>query len=178
MSVAGSSRHQHGLTLVEMLVVLGVIALVGGVVITTLPKGTPDAERAARGFAREVVALSDLAITSGAPSGLSASEDGTLRLHAYANGWTERGPLPLPGGIRTDLVPAGDILAPDPEPTGTLIVYRPPGQDAEPPAPAPPVTFSATGEVTPFTARFQGEGQEAWLVTVGPFAETAVTRAQ
>ena len=150
---------------------IALAAVLTAVAIQTVPSGTSDAEAAARDFAREVAALSDDAVVGGRTIGLSAGAG--LSVHAYDDGWTVARAL---GGedVRVTLTPGGEVLTPDPVPTGTLVIYRPPGEAPEEEAPPPPVLFGPTGEVTPFAATF-ADDEEAWTVAVGPFGETAVS---
>ena len=168
-------RAQQGLTLVELLVVLVVMALIGAVAVATLPPPVTEAERAARRLAARVPGLVDEAIISARPLGLDADTDG-LKVFTYeAEGWTPRAAEAMPHDLRLDLTPAEEVLPPDPPPTGTLLVYRPPGaREAEPAPPPPPVTVSPTGEVTPFV--LEVEGRERWLVRVDASGEAEVTR--
>ena len=170
---AGRAR-QRGLTLVEVLAVIALGAVMTAVALTTVPRGGGEAEAAARAFAREVRALSDAAVVGGRTSGLSAAEG--LSVHAYDDGWTIARALAVPEGVAVALSASDELLPADPAPTGTLVIYRPPGEEPEEEAPPPPVLFGPTGEVTPFEARFEDD-DDAWMVTVGPFGETAVSGA-
>ena len=170
-SAPGSS--ERGLTLVEVLVVVGVMALMTAVVVTTVPPATSEAEAAARDLSREVTALADEAVTRGRTLGLSA-EDG-LEVLTYTDEWRTDRTLPLTRDLRVAVEAADELLPPDEMPTGTLVIYRPPGDEAEEAPPPPPVLFGPTGEVTPFVLRVE-DRREAWTVTVGPFAEAEVAR--
>lgn len=174
MAQDGAKRRplrQDGLTLVEVLAVIALAAVLTAVVIQTVPSGTSDAEAAARDFAREVAALSDGAVVSGRTAGLSA--DPQLAVHAFDDRWAVSRTL-TGEDVRVTLTPQGEVLAPDPVPTGTLVIYRPPGEEPGEEAPAPPVLFGPTGEVTPFAAVFEDD-EEAWTVTVGPFGEAVIS---
>lgn len=172
---ARSARAQRGFTLVELLVVLVVMALLGAVALTTLPPPVSDAERAARAVAARLPALRDEAIVSARPIGIEAGPGLTV-LTYEAQGWEPREGVDLPAELRLDLAPADEILPPDPPPDGTLLVYRPPGErDRAPPLPPPPVTFSPTGEVTPFV--LEVSGRERWRVDVDASGGAEVSRA-
>ena len=167
--------RQRGLTLVELLVVIAIMALLGAVVVATLPSRTSEAERAARAFASRLPALGDDAVTRGRPLGLDV-QDGVVTLSHGPEGWTPLTTEALPEGVRVTIDPADELLPPDPPPRGTLIVYRPPGAREEaPPPPAPPVAFWPTGETTPFTAVF--DGAERWEVLVDAGGRSEVSRA-
>lgn len=167
---------QAGLTLIEVLVVIGLMGLMTAIVVLTVPPRAGEAELAARAFSREVASLADQAVVRGRTVGLGEAEGG-LSAYAYADGWAPSRALAGGEGLRTALTPADEVLPPDPVPTGTLLVYRPPGEEAAPEVPPPPVLFAPTGEVTPFAARFEGD-RETWVVTVGAFGEAEVARAR
>ena len=153
---------------------IGLAALMTAVVLLTVAPGTSDAETAARDFAGRIAGLSDRAVVTSRAVGLSA--DGAVTIHAFGEGgWSPAETVALPGGVRAEVTPGDELLPPDPVPKGTLVIYRPPGEEPEEEAPAPPVLFGPTGEVTPFAARFEDD-EEAWTVTIGPFGETAVSR--
>ena len=175
-SATGSDAlaRQRGLTLVELLVVIAIMALLGAVVVATLPSRTSEAERAARAFASRLPALGDDAVTQGRPLGLDI-KDGVVTLAHGPEGWAPLTTEALPEGVRATIDPADELLPPDPPPRGTLIVYRPPGEREEtPPPPPPPVAFWPTGESTAFTARFEGE--ERWMVLVDADGRAEVRR--
>ena len=154
------------------------MALIGAVVIGTLPAAVSDAERAARRIAAELPGLGDEAVVAARPIGLDAGE-GLVVLTYEAEGWTPRETRAVADGLALTVAAADEILPPDPPPTGTLLVYRPPeerGQDREPPPPPPPVVFSPTGEVTPFVLTV--EGAERWQVAVDGSGDAEVTRAE
>ena len=174
----GARAVQGGLTLVELLVVLVVMALIGAVVIGTLPPPASEAERAARRVAADLPALGDEAVVSARPIGLDAG-DGIVVLTYGTDGWTPRESREVADGLSLSVAAADEILPPDPPPTGTLLVYRPPSEretDREPPPPPPPVIFSPTGEVTPFVLTV--EGRERWQVAVDGSGRPEVSRAE
>ena len=151
------------------------MALVGAVAIATLPPPVTEAEATAERLAGRLPRLVDEAIVRARPLGLDADADGLTVLTYEADGWTPRETEAAPRDVRLDLVPADEILPPDPPPTGTLLVYRPPGQGEEaPPPPPPPVILSPTGEVTPFVLTV--EGRERWEVRVDASGEAEVAR--
>ena len=176
-SAPGSNRRaQSGLTLVEVLAVIGLSALMTAVVLLTVAPGTSDAETAARGFAGRVAGLSDRAVVTGRAVGLSAGAE--LTIHDFgADGWSPAGTVALPEGVQADPTAEDELLPQDPVPKGTLVIYRPPGEEAQEEVPPPPVTFGATGEATPFSAVFD-DGDEAWIVSVGPFGDVEVAREE
>lgn len=155
---------------------IGLAGVMTAVVLLTVAPGTSDARTASEAFARSVTALSDRAVVTGRTVGLSADDQGGLSVHGFDDGWRRTGGIEIEDGVSVVFRPADDILPPDPVPKGTLVIYRPPGDDSEEEAPPPPVLFGPTGEATPFVARFEAE--EAWLVTVGPFGDVEISRAQ
>ena len=88
---------QRGLTLVELLVVLVIMALLGAVILGTLPAPVTDTERAARRFAARLPALTDEAVTRGRTLGLEAGAG--LRVMTYADEWKTLRTLPLTRGM-------------------------------------------------------------------------------
>ena len=168
---AGRAR-QRGLTLIEALVVIAIMALLTAVVVATAPPGTTDAEAAARAFRQDVIALSDEAVVTGRALGLAGD---ALSVLVFTEAWEPARTLGVPVGVRAMLRPADEVLAPDPVPEGTLLIYRPPGEPDEEEAPPPPVRFGPTGEVTPFAATF-ADDRDAWRVTVDAFGDAEVIR--
>ena len=167
---------QAGLTLVEVVLVVGIMALLSVTVLMTLTPPATEAEKAARAFAARVPALSDRAVTTGRTLGFSAEAGETTHAHGQ-DGWEATETADWPETISVQLTPGDEILPADPPVEGTLLIYRPPGEEAPPPPPAPPVLFSPTGDATPFTLDFEEDG-ETWRVTVDALGETEVSRAE
>jgi type II secretion system protein H len=167
-------RRQAGLTLVELLIVMVIMAVVGAVVLLTAPSKPGDAERTARAMAALIPQLADEAVTRSRPIGLAAGTE--LTIHEAEGGrWRETRSIGTPPTVRLVLTPADEVLPAEPPSGKTLLVYRPPGVEVEPPPPPPPVTFSPAGGVTPFDLLVE-DADGAYRITVGPVGEVEVAR--
>ena len=170
ISATGNRARQRGISLIEILTVVIIIGLVGGMVVLTMPGEQSEARREAYRFAAHVRAASDLALTSGEATGLTA-EAGTYNFAVYRAGRWQALPMPGMTGARHALGDAVSLeLTPEGEPQNETaggergFVLEP--LDAEQRPPMPPIMFSPVGETTAFTARFSGEDR-SWNVVVG-----------
>ncbi|MGF1462891.1 MAG: type II secretion system minor pseudopilin GspH [Maricaulaceae bacterium] len=80
-------RWSAGFTLVEVIVVVGVLGLAAGVVALTLPAREDAAETAARAFARTLDRAADQAIISGLPVGVRITARGYAFAERRFNRW-------------------------------------------------------------------------------------------
>ena len=146
-------RSDSGITLVEMLVVLAVIAVAAGVVMLRFPGNagtTPATEAVALALA--LTTASDQALTSGRPRSLDWAEDGYRVLHWLpGSGWVAE-----PGTVRA-LAPASALTRSDGAAAGPVLI----GTDAL----TAPATFTL------------GTGTAAWVVAFDGLAARAQPEA-
>jgi general secretion pathway protein H len=142
--------RQRGVTLVELLVVLMIIAMIASVVILSAPPARGDARLEGDRFAARVDYAASKAVTAGVLIGLEAS-DGGYRFYEYARGvWSPAADAKL--GAETfsaDL--AVEMAVSEPAKRNEPADPRPRDDDD----PAPNVFFAPTGETTPFAAMFR-----------------------
>lgn len=180
MRTSPPGTDQRGLTLIELLVVLAIMGVMAGLVVLSVPPRAGPAERAADAFAASLPRYPDAALAQGATMGLALREgaEPALILSRYdGERWRDQASLPLPEGVEATLAPQGELLPADPEPRGTLIVYRPAGEKEEDRAPAPPILMGPTGEVTPFALTLT-DGEEDWVVALDASGRAGVSRAR
>lgn len=151
---------QRGVTLVEFLIVLAILAMVTGVVVANAPQGRSEARRAAERFAAALDRAAQMSIAKGVVIGLDPGDDG-FRFLTYEKGeWRDAG-RDLPKGAY-----GADVSA--------TVEVREPAKRNEPderrrdsrsgPA-SPKVRFWPTGETTAATATFQS-GREIFEVNL------------
>lgn len=146
-------RRDAGITLVEMLVVLSVIAVAAGVVMLRFPGNagaTPATEAVA--LALVLTRASDQALTSGRPRSLDWGQDGYRVLHWLpGSGWVAE------VGTERALAPASALTRPDGAVAGPVVI--------------------ATDALTAPAIFRLGTGTAAWLVAFDGLAAQAMPEA-
>ena len=120
--------RQDGLSLVEVMVTLGILAAATALIIATAPKQDPLRVEASK-LEQQLSRLEALAEASGAPTGLAVRADGYEAVRWQAGTWQ-----PLPGGARA--LPRGLELAAIERPraeTLPAIIFDPLGHSIVPP---------------------------------------------
>jgi type II secretion system protein H len=180
ISAAGSKGRQAGVTLIELMVVLVVLSVLTAVTTMALPPRVTDAERAAGDLAATIAGLSDQAIVESRPLGLDMSVTG-WRVVSFREGRWEPTGTAAPTGAQLgySVEAADDFALPEEAEEGEILIRRR-GATAETetvPAPAPAIVFDPVGEATAATITITGEGAR-YAVTIGPFGEVEVARAE
>lgn len=175
------SRHtQTGLSLIELLVVLIILALVSGVAMMSLPDQRTEAQDVAKRFAAHVAMLTDQAIVEGRPYGIVVTPGG-WQARAFDGGqWVYR-PLPNSMQVLEDVTltftERDSFELPEPEEQGVVQLRTPGGSGEVAPPPTPPsITFDPVGERTPFDLEVVGR-DEVWIVSADVLGEIEVRRA-
>lgn len=147
--MAVSGTRQRGVTLVELLVVLAMIAMLAGVVVLNAPPVAGEAQREAERFAARIDLAAQTAITSGAVLGVELRNDGYRFLQFQRGAWAQASADDFKAGaFSADVAVAFSFYEPaksnEPEDV----------RDDEEVALAPDVVFSPTGETTPVVVSF------------------------
>ncbi len=155
-------RPDGGWTLVELLVVVFVIGLMSGLVVMSLPPGTPLAEREADRLARILDRTAKEAIVAGEPLAWRL-DGGAYRLERYRDGdWQPadlaRPPAPVPASLRVRVALDGAVAADAGGDGGGRGLAA--ARDAEAVL-ARRIIFLPYGEATPADILLQGTGSEA-----------------
>ncbi len=162
--------HQRGISLVEILIVLTIIAMVAGIVVMNMPPGRSDLSDVGDRFAARLDFAAQGAITNGALTGMTFSEDG-YAFYLYNRGvWS-----PL-----EEKNISGEGFAPDYTVTIELSEAAKKNERADPPKDAekiirPEIMFYPTGETTAFSVSFQ-DRRERVRVTLDNAGHVEVTR--
>lgn len=126
--ILAHTRHgERGMTLIEVLTVVFIIALTSSLVVLTLPERTSEAERFAERFAQDVSRAHDRAILSGRVVGIGFTRD-RYQLEEWRSGeWqtVSGNSQSLPD--RIDLVFLNASEADDEEETAPSILFDPTG---------------------------------------------------
>ncbi|WP_425408603.1 type II secretion system minor pseudopilin GspH [Hyphococcus sp.] len=143
-------RRQQGVTLVELLVVLAIIAMIASVVVLNAPPARSDIDRASEVLAARTAFAADEAITAGITVGLSVTESG-FRFLQYDDGeWSETSKPQL----RPYTFSANYAVSFDAQETAAQNERSESPRDEER-RPEPEIRFTPTGETTPFTMTFR-----------------------
>ena len=165
-------ESQQGLTLVELLVTLLIVALSASVIVLNAPTPPGKEREAAEQFAAKLGIASQLSITSSTLIGLEVTETG-YAFYDYRSGeWEPAGDRQLrPGEFSADV--AVDIEIADSVMKNKVAEIEEEGGEED--TPHPSVFFSPTGEVTPLSATFATR-RGARIVELTENAELEVRR--
>lgn len=163
--------RQRGVTLVELLVVLAIIAMIASVVVLNAPPPVSDVERASEKLAARIDFAATEAITAGVTIGLETSEAGYRFLKFDRGEWREMtGPRFRPHAFPADFAVEFDVKEAakknEPEEKRT--------EKDEEKRPDPAIRFSPTGETTPFAATFK-ERRGTAIVSLNAVGEVTVS---
>ncbi|MEO1137407.1 MAG: type II secretion system minor pseudopilin GspH [Pseudomonadota bacterium] len=150
------ARAQHGVTLVEILIVLMIAALVAGIIILNAPPGRTDARKTAETFAARLDLMAQEAVTTGALMGMEVSEGGFSTYRYQRGEWRALKSL----ANNTAVFPAEFSVEVTLE---TAVHKNEQNTDRrkqsrlgdEPETPNPNVTFTPTGQTTPLEVVFR-----------------------
>ena len=152
-SIRASAVAQRGVTLVELLVVLTMIALLASIVVLSTPPAQSDAMKSAEQFAARIDFASQEAITSGRVIGVIAQPDG-YQFYSYDRGvWTELAEKILGAEAFSSTIAVDLELAESARKNEPQDMLRESKRDNEIP-PRPKIIFAPTGETTPFSVVF------------------------
>ncbi len=147
-------RANRGLTLVELLVVLAIVALIASVIALNAPAPANDARTEADRFAARLKAASQQAIMTGTVIGLDLNQ-ADYRFYTYHRGdWSLADAAELhadqfPDGVSVSIDIAG---APKTEERQEKVADE-----------APDIFFSPTGETTPMKVELRSK-RRLWIV--------------
>ena len=151
-SIRASAVAQRGVTLVELLVVLTMIALLASIVVLSTPPAQSDAMKSAEQFAARIDFASQEAITSGRVIGVIAQPDG-YQFYSYDRGvWTELAEKILGAEAFSSTIAVDLELAESAKKNEPQDMSRETKRDDE--TPRPTIIFAPTGETTPFSVVF------------------------
>lgn len=169
ISIDSARKTQRGVSLVELLIVLSIIAMVAGVVIINAPPARSELRDDADRIAAQLDFAVQEAITSGALIGILLEETG-YSFYLYRRGeWRETGSRHLAGArfgsdyaVSINLeqqAKRNELVSGREEPEGEI---------------HPQVIFSPTGETTAFSIGLQ-DRQGAFLVSLNASGKVEVT---
>lgn len=163
---------QRGVTLVEFLIVLAILAMVTGVVVANAPQGRSEARLAAERFAAALDRAAQMSIAKGVVIGVDPGDDG-FRFVTYEKGeWRDAG-RDLPKGVY-----GADVSA--------TVEVREPAKRNEPDdqprdrqseSASPKIRFWPTGETTAATATFQS-GRQTFKVNLDEAGNIGVSHVE
>ncbi|MEZ5893089.1 MAG: type II secretion system minor pseudopilin GspH [Parvularculaceae bacterium] len=163
---------QRGVSLVEILIVLAIIAMVAGLAVASAPPGRSDARKAADKFAAVVDRAAQSVVTSGSVIGLDAQPSG-YSFYLYERGAWKLAETTFPkGAFPSDVTVA--IETQEPEKRNEPERKK---RDDDKKTPNPAIRFAPTGETSPFTAYFQVRA-ERFAVTLDSAGNVMVSDAQ
>ena len=179
LAAGNSSSRQTGLTLIEIMVVLVLMALVTSLAVVSLNPGRSDAEKTARSLASTLEGLSFAAIAQARSTGLTLDND-IWQGYAFRDGaWNPIGSAQATGRADTDVQIAMRIADefefPDEDNNNVRLLLRG-GPTEEEPAPQPPLQFSPVGDVSPATFSVVGP-EQSWTVILAANGDVEVRRA-
>lgn len=156
-----SLTYQRGLTLLELLVVLAVLAFAVGVVVVNAPPQRSGAKHEAERFAARLVAASENAASSGAPARARLETTG-YRFERYdGDGWrADRTERALPAHISLEARPRAAAMANDSRDDGRAPQW---------------LTLDPVGMTDAYEVAFADAG-ERWLVSVDVAGRVEVKR--
>ena len=178
--LAVGNNNQAGLTLVELLVVLAVMAVLTGVVVLSLPPAPGPSQRIAQEVAALTKRLGDRAIMEGRPMGLYVTGEGWQPALFADGAWQmlPARPLDEDDSLRLDLALEDQVVLPEEEEAAAIILARRTSSEEEAPPPPPPdIVFDPVGEVTPFRLTVTGP-KANWRVITDPFGKVEVRRGE
>ncbi|MEM9421235.1 MAG: prepilin-type N-terminal cleavage/methylation domain-containing protein, partial [Pseudomonadota bacterium] len=125
-AVGNNAARQRGLTLVELLVVIVIMAVVSGLAVAAIPSPESDVEKTARAFAASTGLLADAAVTSGQPTGLHVTATGWRALRYTEGRWTSIGMAEASGiakgGVHLTLDLSDAFVLPEPEEDSDFVI--------------------------------------------------------
>lgn len=146
---SGIGKAQHGVSLVEILIVLMIAAMVAGVVIVSAPPLRSASQDESERFAARIAMAAEAAVTRGEVIGLQVAQEG-YRFYRYDRGeWKAYGAGIEGGAFPPDA--AVELTLEDAAKKNELSETKKETEER----PRPNVTFSPTGETTPFEIAFQ-----------------------
>ncbi|ADM09775.1 general secretion pathway protein H [Parvularcula bermudensis HTCC2503] len=166
ISARSDKAAARGVTLVELLVVMAILALMTGVTLTTMRPGRETLEEDAQRLAVSIKTLSDLAVTTGRAFGLDIEEGAVMRYSYGSEGWSRAGTETAPSDVTLTLLTAESFdygrRAEDDTADRFFLQDRADEADTSPPVP-PRVILSPVGEITTFSLRLE-KGDRAMLI--------------
>lgn len=160
MKTGKHRQSQRGLSLVELLVVMALLAMVAGIVVINAPPGRSDMRRTAERLAARLDFAAQEAVTSGAVLGASLGEDG-YAFYRYERGeWAPE----TAAQIKGELFPAAFSIAVETEEPAKKNEPEESQRETEKTV-RPAFRFLPTGETTPVTIVLS-DRREAWRVTL------------
>ncbi len=162
--------RERGVTLVELLVVLAIIAMIAGVVVLNAPPVQNDARRAGEQLAARLELAAEHAITAGTIIGFEPSDSGYRFLEYDRGGWrtisSKRfSDFSYPAGLAVELTFEEAVRKNEPERR----------QTKEDDKPNPRVWFYPTGETTPLSITFRAQ-RESLKVTLDDAGQAQISR--
>ncbi|MEE9328526.1 MAG: GspH/FimT family protein [Parvularculaceae bacterium] len=179
-SVDEMKRRQKGLTLVELLVVLVILALTAGAVMMTLPPRRSEVETHTRKLAAKLATASEQAVLSGRVIGVDFEED-SYEFRLYRDEiWQDFSAGDSLAGesfdeisitIKLDQIPVNQgVIGRD------LSLDLDDAEDEATPKP-PQIMFLATGDTAAVEISLRDHGQ-VWLISLSHLGKVEVTRDQ
>ncbi len=148
--------YERGVTLVELLVVLAIIAMIASVVVLSAPPPVSNAQRESEKLAARIDYATGEAVTSGESLGLEIS-DGGYRFLKYSRGeWKALSSAQFveqrfPDDLTVEVKLEDQAKRNEPRERKT-------GDEEKP---QPEIRFAPTGETTPFSVIFRSQRQNA-----------------
>ncbi len=149
IEISNPRKGQRGISLVEILIVLAILAMVAGVVVINAPPGRSSMRETSDRFAARLDFAAQEAITNGTLIGLSVDQEGYGFYRYNRGGWTELEEKSIAGSSF------------DPEYSVSFEIDNAAKKNeeadksqAKDTAIRPAILLSSTGETTPFTLIF------------------------